>query len=216
MMLFSNLPGTLWNIPVRTRSGSEDSSLKDKGHATRQSPALFKALFLGLNFFERKNFMERQFTATCYVLHEDKLLLIFHKKHKKWLPPGGHIEPNEIPHEAALREVKEETGLDVELIAQENVWIEERFNSKSIPRPYLCLLEEIPAHKDTPPHQHIDFIYVSRMKEGSKLQEVDEVDGALWFSQEEIKMLQADVDIFLDTQEVACHILDKVGLLQPL
>ncbi|ELU08270.1 hypothetical protein CAPTEDRAFT_168621 [Capitella teleta] len=30
-----------------------------------------------------------------------------------WVPPGGHLEPGEELHEAALRELKEEVGLDV-------------------------------------------------------------------------------------------------------
>ncbi len=34
----------------------------------------------------------------------------------KWLPVGGHIEQNETPDEALLREIKEETNLDVELL----------------------------------------------------------------------------------------------------
>ncbi len=42
--------------------------------------------------------------------------LIFHRKLKKWLPPGGHIDPNEMPSETAIREAFEETGLEIELI----------------------------------------------------------------------------------------------------
>ena len=45
----------------------------------------------------------RQFTTSVYILEEQKVLLIFHKKLQKWLPPGGHIEPNEAPPEAARR-----------------------------------------------------------------------------------------------------------------
>lgn len=32
------------------------------------------------------------------------------------MPPGGHIDPNETPADAAKRECKEETGLDVEIL----------------------------------------------------------------------------------------------------
>jgi 8-oxo-dGTP pyrophosphatase MutT (NUDIX family) len=39
--------------------------------------------------------------------------MLKHKKLGKWLPPGGHIEPNELPDDAACREVLEETGLKV-------------------------------------------------------------------------------------------------------
>ena len=64
--------------------------------------------------------MLRQFTATCYVIKDDKVLLIYHKKFKKWMPPGGHIDPNETPPEACRREVFEETGLEIEIIKQSN------------------------------------------------------------------------------------------------
>ncbi|HXF29163.1 MAG TPA: NUDIX domain-containing protein, partial [Chlamydiales bacterium] len=81
--------------------------------------------------------MRRDFTATCYVIEDEKVLLIYHKKHKKWLPPGGHIDPNETPPEAAKREVQEETGLHIEFISQENIQLAARSHACQIERPYL-------------------------------------------------------------------------------
>mgnify|MGYP003393128033 CR=1 FL=1 len=75
--------------------------------------------------------MKRDFTATCHVICDDKVLLIYHKKFKKWLPPGGHMEANETPAEAAKREVFEETGLLVEFISQDTINISNS-NAKSI------------------------------------------------------------------------------------
>ena len=49
---------------------------------------------------------------------EGKVLLHLHRKLGMWLPPGGHIERDEIPDDAAVREVFEETGLNVELVRQ--------------------------------------------------------------------------------------------------
>ena len=98
----------------------------------------------------------REFTATVYILNENQVLLHFHKKLKKWLPPGGHLEKDETPPECAIREAKEETGLDIALIRDERLWVD-RWNATSFERPFLCLLENIPAYQDLPPHQHIDF-----------------------------------------------------------
>ncbi len=104
--------------------------------------------------------MERQFTATVYIFHEKKVLLHKHEKLGKWLPPGGHIEANETPPEAARREVFEETGLEITFLEQENLKIS-AYNGVSFERPFLCLLENIPAHNDQPAHQHMDFIYLA-------------------------------------------------------
>jgi ADP-ribose pyrophosphatase YjhB (NUDIX family) len=133
----------------------------------------------------------RQFTATVYIFHDNKVLLHHHAKLNKWLPPGGHLEANETPHEAALREAKEETNLDIEFIAQENLHVDAP-NAISIPRPYLCLLEEIPQHKDQPAHQHIDFIYLA------KATNTECSPDFHWLTYEETETL----DLFPDTRQV--------------
>ena len=53
--------------------------------------------------------------GTC-IINEDKILFVSHTKLNLWLFPGGHIEANETPDQAALREAMEETGLDVEFL----------------------------------------------------------------------------------------------------
>jgi 8-oxo-dGTP pyrophosphatase MutT (NUDIX family) len=53
----------------------------------------------------------KQFTATAYIVKENQVLLHFHKKLGKWLPPGGHLEEGETPPECAIREAKEETSV---------------------------------------------------------------------------------------------------------
>ncbi len=44
--------------------------------------------------------------------------LLYRSKQDDWSFPKGHIENDETPDTAALREVKEETGLDVEIIGE--------------------------------------------------------------------------------------------------
>lgn len=55
--------------------------------------------------------MRRAFSIAVYPRHEGKVLLIHHRRLAKWLPPGGELEPDETPLEAAARELFEETGL---------------------------------------------------------------------------------------------------------
>lgn len=146
--------------------------------------------------------MERQFTATVYIFHEEKVLLHFHPKLGKWLPPGGHLEANETPPEAARREVREETGLEIEFIEQENLKIQ-AYNGVSFERPFLCLLENIPAYKEKPAHQHMDMIYLARPMEVKEV-----LNDFRWFSYEETESLE----LFPDVAEVLRLILKEKRL----
>lgn len=149
---------------------------------------------------------KKQFTATVFIVKDNEFLFIFHKKHKKWLPPGGHLDPDELPSDAAVREAFEETGLHIELLRQENVWVEMCANGRSFERPYMCLLEEIPERIGESAHQHMDFIYVGRPIGGSEVKNECETDGLRWFTLEEINRLSSD-EIFPDTKLVVQRIL---------
>lgn len=150
--------------------------------------------------------MKRQFTATAYVLEDRQVLLLWHRKLQKWLPPGGHVEENELPSEAAIREVKEETGIEAEILQRENVWIE-RWNARSFPRPFMCLLEEIPTHGDEPAHQHMDFIYLAKPVGGVLRPKAEEADDARWFDWDAISQMRSDIDIFEETRQVLEQLL---------
>jgi 8-oxo-dGTP pyrophosphatase MutT (NUDIX family) len=139
--------------------------------------------------------MHRHFTATAYVIQNDQVLLLMHPKIKRWLPPGGHVEANESPPECARREVLEETGLEVELIRDEHLWISCSY-ATSCERPFLCLIEDIPAYQNTEAHQHIDFIFLSRPIGGALFLKPEELR---WFSLEEVMQL---TDILPDTQQI--------------
>lgn len=145
--------------------------------------------------------MRKEFTASVYLIDNQKVLLIYHPKLQKWLPPGGHLEADETPSEAAQREVREETGLEIEFCLQENISIN-CWNAKSIERPYLCLLENIPSYQDTPPHQHIDFIFVAK-----PISEPQTTPFPYqWFSLDDLMHLQPDVEIFQETLNVIQHL----------
>lgn len=54
----------------------------------------------------------RAFSVAIFARHEDRILLIKHRRLGTWLPVGGEIEPGETPLEAARRELHEETGFE--------------------------------------------------------------------------------------------------------
>lgn len=128
----------------------------------------------------------RDFTATTFVVASGRTLLLMHRKLARWLPPGGHIEADELPHIAALREVREETGLHVELLASERplggVII--------LPQPHYLLLEQISAG-----HEHIDLIYFARALHEEAAHAEREALAARWFTWEELGAPEIDEDI---------------------
>ena len=122
----------------------------------------------------------RHFTATAFVVHDDCVALHWHPKVRAWLPPGGHIEENEDPVQAALREVHEETGLHAEIVPTSEV-IELSYPTQVLP-PFTIMVEDI----DDPVqgfHHHIDMIYFCRLA-GT---EADLSDGWLWVSRGELE-----------------------------
>ena len=152
----------------------------------------------------------RHFTVTCYVIFEKKVLLIYHPKFNKWLPPGGHLEPNETPPACAKREVLEETGLEIALIPQENLWVN-CWNAASFERPYLCLLENIPPHGNLPVHQHMDLVYVGRPIGGKEHASSLEMGTLRWMDLEEVERLKGDEETFIETQQTIKHIVLAYG-----
>lgn len=130
----------------------------------------------------------RHFTATTFVVHQNKTLLHLHRSLKMWLPPGGHIDRDELPHLAALREVKEETGLDVILIHDEPSIHSE--NATEIPGPRHLLLENINAF-----HQHIDMIYFAKADSFDATPDEGESLALKWFTADELKAAEIENDI---------------------
>jgi 8-oxo-dGTP pyrophosphatase MutT (NUDIX family) len=95
------------------------------------------------------------FTVAIFVVHDKKILLIHHRKLDKWLPLGGHIELDEDPEQAALREAREESGLDVELLG-------ERPPTTSPGTRALIAPRFLDIHRISATHEHIGMIYWAR------------------------------------------------------
>ena len=100
------------------------------------------------------------FTVAIFVVHDEKILLIHHRQLDKWLPLGGHIELDEDPEQAALREAKEESGLEVELLGERPPTTGPGTRALIAPR-FLDI------HRINDTHEHIGMMYWARPKVGS-------------------------------------------------
>lgn len=95
------------------------------------------------------------FTVAIFVVHDGRILLIHHRKLAQWLPLGGHIELDEDPEQAALREAREESGLDVELLG-------ERPPTTSPGTRALIAPRFLDIHRISDTHEHIGLLYWAR------------------------------------------------------
>jgi 8-oxo-dGTP pyrophosphatase MutT (NUDIX family) len=123
--------------------------------------------------------MERHFTVSGFLVEADGAALHWHVKSQLWLPAGGHIERDEDPIQAVVREVLEETGIEARVIAPPHPYSYDV--PQRLPPPMLIQVYDISFDG---PHQHIDLIYALRpVTPGSPLNE-----EFRWVSEEELRL----------------------------
>lgn len=128
----------------------------------------------------------RQFCASAFVIDPNtkKILLVKHKKFKKWVQPGGHMEHGEVPEETAVREVYEETGIKIKLLG-------ERFpRENDFIRPLA-----IQKNRNEMGELHIDITYPAVPINDKNLVMSDESTAIGWFSRDELDELNVFEDI---------------------
>ena len=127
------------------------------------------------------------FTATGLVFNsENQVLMLFHNKLQVWLPPGGHIEENELPDDAVLREIFEETGIKAEILFDKQELTLSDNDCRELKCPFIVLLENIEGDWS---HNHIDMVYVcASLNEEITIQKSEASDIG-WFSTEQINEL---------------------------
>ncbi len=106
----------------------------------------------------------------------NEFLLVDHKKANLWLPPGGHVEPNEHPKEAVKREAKEELGIEAEFVFEDPLFLSIATTVGSID-----------------PHTDISLWYVLRVNREDYLNfDADEFYQIRWFDWNEIPYERTD------------------------
>lgn len=120
----------------------------------------------------------RHFTATVYIVNDGATALHHHKRLDLSLPPGGHVDRDELPHEAGLREVREETGLEATLLGEARQV--DAPEGRPLPQPRHQMLYDINVHESGVGHQHIDSIYYAIVPSRDISSEAGEQDPDSW------------------------------------
>ena len=133
--------------------------------------------------------MKIDLTVAGYIINKNKVLLIHHRKLNLWLPVGGHIDKNETPDQALMREVKEEVGIDIEIINQSNIPLEGniRYN---LAIPFYTNVHSVGDH------DHYGLFFVCKAKNPKQLKiNNKELKNFNWFSRNDLNRDHIPIDV---------------------
>lgn len=125
----------------------------------------------------------RHFTASVFIVYQDQVLLHKHKRFGLWLPVGGYLEGNELPHEAAMREAREEVGLEIEII-HEDLVVSGR--EREIPHgQYLTLINPAPGV------EQVDFTFFG-ISQSNQITSEEGIKDFRWLSLEDLEQFEIE------------------------
>ncbi len=117
----------------------------------------------------------------CYAVRDNKTLMLYRNKKEndyhegKWNGLGGKLEQGETPEECAVREMKEETGLDVEKLHLKGMITFPMFDSVDDWYVFLFVIDEFSGELIDSPEGHLEWI------DNDKLFDLNLWDGDRYF-----------------------------------
>lgn len=124
--------------------------------------------------------------ASGYLVKNNKVLLVHHKKFDKWTPPGGHLEENETPDEAVIREWREELGLDINVIPAHESAFAGDANATPIPMPFHIDLER--EGFDVPRIGYFFYVRLNNPDQPTKIKGM-ELKDMKWFAKGDLHQI---------------------------
>jgi 8-oxo-dGTP pyrophosphatase MutT (NUDIX family) len=125
----------------------------------------------------------RAFSVAIYARRGDRVLVIEHRRLRTWLPIGGELEAGETPSEAAVRELREETGLAGEF------------------RPLLGALDGVPAgllgyeeHQAGSKGLHMNFVFACEVASEQVTPNAELVQWR-WVDRAELERLDSPLNV---------------------
>ncbi len=145
------------------------------------------------------------YAVETFIVYKDKVLLRKHDKYKMWMSIGGHIELEEDPNEAAVREAKEEVNLDIKLADDLLPPIAPTETYRDLIPPKF-----LNRNKISPNHDHVTLVYFATTESDQIRQNDTEVsDDIHWYTKEELDSPNCEVQS--DVKFYALQALKELG-----
>ncbi len=120
------------------------------------------------------------FTASSWVVNKErtKVLMIYHNIYQSWAWTGGHADGEENLLSTAIRELKEETGVENVKVLDEDIFSLE----------IICVNGHVKKGKYVSSHVHLNLTYLLEVDEKEILRvKEDENSGVKWVNIEDVE-----------------------------
>ena len=125
------------------------------------------------------------FTASAWVVNKErtKVLMIYHNIYKSWAWTGGHADGESDLLSVAVREVKEETGVENVKVLDDDIFSLE----------IVCVNGHVKRGKYVSSHVHLNVTYLLEVDENATLRiKEDENSGVKWVPIDEIEVASSE------------------------
>jgi 8-oxo-dGTP pyrophosphatase MutT (NUDIX family) len=126
----------------------------------------------------------RAFSVAVYARRGDRVLVIEHRRLKTWLPIGGELEEGETPLEAAIRELREETGMTARFPALTDAL-------DGVPAGLIGYEEHQAGSKGL----HMNFVFVAEVAADAEVVPNEEFGAFRWVNRAELAELESPLNV---------------------